>query len=225
MLTLTLLVRRNAGIITFTLAVVVIVVSIVGTALTPARSATPLGDPNASIRPPNPPAGGGDWGGALPPVARPAVVPVSSGDPGAAADTVGQRIDIDHAARMPDERMADAAAAAIACAVGRDLPMDPDLNAVAADLWRIEARDNVASFQRGAELSKSIGLVVMTNIVDLDETGADPSDPCVFGGRNLRDAFPTEAFKDATHIGVAFFPWPTVAGLPQSSLYVIGVRR
>jgi hypothetical protein len=59
MLTLTLLVRRNAGVIAFALAVVVIVVSIVGTALTPARSATPLGDPNASIRPPNPPAGGG----------------------------------------------------------------------------------------------------------------------------------------------------------------------
>jgi hypothetical protein len=222
MLTLTLLVRRNAGVIAFALAVVVIVALIVGTALTPARSATPLGDPNAT--PPTPPASGEDWGSALPPVARPGVVPVSSGDPGTAADTVGQRIDIDHAARMPDERMADAAAA-IACAVGRDLPMDPDLNAVAADLWRIEARDNVASFQRGVELSKSIGLVAMTNIIDLDETGADPSNPCVFGGRDLREAFPTEAFKDATHVGVAFFPWPTTAGLPQSSLYVIGVRR
>ena len=180
---------------------------------------------NPPLSTPDPPASGEDWGSALPPVARPGVVPVSSGDPGAAADTVGQRIDIDHAARMPDERMADAAAAAIACAVGRDLPMDPDLNAVAADLWRIEARDNVASFQRGVELSKSIGLVAMTNIIDLDETGADPSNPCVFGGRDLREAFPTEAFKDATHVGVAFFPWPTTAGLPQSSLYVCIFKR
>jgi hypothetical protein len=54
MLTLTLLVRRNAGVIAFALAVVVIVALIVGTALTPARSATPLGDPNAT--PPTPPA-------------------------------------------------------------------------------------------------------------------------------------------------------------------------
>jgi hypothetical protein len=220
MLPLTLLVRRNAGIITFALAVVVIVALIVGTALTPARGATPLGDPNAVVIEPTvaPPD-------SLPPVARPAAVPVAAGDPNGVDDTTGQHIEIDHAARMPDERMADAAAAAIACAVGRDLPMDPDLNAVAADLWRIEARDNVASFQRGVELSKSIGLVAMTNIVDLDETGADPSNPCVFGGRDLREAFPTEAFKDATHVGVAFFPWPTTAGLPQSSLYVIGVRR
>ena len=28
------------------------------------------------------------------------------------------------------------------------------------------------SLQRGVELSKSIGLVAMTNIIDLDETGA-----------------------------------------------------
>jgi hypothetical protein len=220
MLTLTLLVRRNAGVIAVTITAVLIVAIIAGVALTPARGATPLGDPNAVVVEPTlaPPD-------SLPPVARPAAVPVESGDPNVAPDTTGQHIEIDHAARMPDESKAEAAAAAISCAVGRDLPMDPNLNAVAADLWRIEARDNVASFQRGAELSKSIGLVVMTNIVDLDETGADPSDPCVFGGRNLRDAFPTEAFKDATHIGVAFFPWPTVAGLPQSSLYVIGVRR
>ncbi len=220
MLTLTLLVRRNAGAIAVAIFAVLIVVVIAGVALTPARGATPLGDPNAvvvepTIAPPD----------SLPPVARPAAVPVAAGDPNVASDTAGQHIEIDHATRMPDESKAESAAAAISCAVGRDLPMDPNLNAVAADLWRIEARDNVASFQRGAELSKSIGLVVMTNIVDLDETGADPSDPCVFGGRNLRDAFPTEAFKDATHIGVAFFPWPTVAGLPQSSLYVIGVRR
>ncbi len=220
MLTLTLLVRRNVGAIAITAVAVLIVAVIAGVALTPARGATPLGDPNAVVVQPTlaPPD-------SLPPVARPAAVPVAAGDPNGADDATGQHIEIDHAARMPDESKAEAAAAAVSCAIGRDLPMDPHLNAVAADLWRLEARDNVASFQRGAELAQSIGLVVMTNIVDLDETGADPSNPCIFGGRNLRDAFPTETFKDATHIGVAFFPWPTVAGLPQSSLYVIGVQR
>lgn len=221
MLTLTLLARRNLGVIALTLAVVLIVAVLAGAALTPARGATPLGDPNAAVVEPTVAVPES----ALPPVARPGAVPASSGDPGGAADSTGQHIELDHSARMPDESKAAAAAAAISCAVGRDLPIDPQLNAVAAELWRIEARDNVASFQRGAELSRSIGLVVMTNIIDLHEHGADPSNPCVFGGRDLREAFPTEAFKDATHIGVAFFPWPTVAGLPQSSLYVIGVRR
>ena len=49
MLTLTLLVRRNLGVIAFALIVVAFVVVIAGVALTPARSATPLGDPNAAV--------------------------------------------------------------------------------------------------------------------------------------------------------------------------------
>ena len=73
MLTLTLLVRRNAGVIAVTITAVLIVAIIAGVALTPARGATPLGDPNAvvvepTIAPPD----------SLPPVARPAAVPISS---------------------------------------------------------------------------------------------------------------------------------------------------
>ena len=52
MLTLTLLVRRNLGVIAFALIVVAFVAVIAGVALTPARGATPLGDPNAT--PPTP---------------------------------------------------------------------------------------------------------------------------------------------------------------------------
>ena len=72
MLTLTLLVRRNLGVIAFALIVVAFVAVIAGVALTPARGATPLGDPNAAVVEPTiaPPD-------SLPPVARPAAAPVT----------------------------------------------------------------------------------------------------------------------------------------------------
>jgi hypothetical protein len=49
MLNLAILIRRNAGVIAVAIIAALIVAVIAGVALTPARGATPLGDPNAVV--------------------------------------------------------------------------------------------------------------------------------------------------------------------------------
>jgi len=94
----------NAPTLAITILVILLVALVAGIALAPACGATPLGDPDAPVidRPspstPKPPAIGKDWG-ALPPVARPATVPVSSPD---GIDTSGAVIEIDPALRRPN---------------------------------------------------------------------------------------------------------------------------
>ncbi|MCL6543496.1 MAG: hypothetical protein K6T87_23400, partial [Roseiflexus sp.] len=94
MLNLAILIRRNAGVIAVAIIAALIVAVIAGVALTPACGATPLGDPNAvvvepTIAPPD----------SLPPVARPASVPLSSAE---RIDTSGGVVEIDPATRRPD---------------------------------------------------------------------------------------------------------------------------
>ena len=216
MLTLTLLVRRNAGIITFTLAVVVIVVVIAGVALTPARSATPLGDPNAVVIEPTvaPPD-------SLPPVARPGVVPVSSTE---RIDTSGGVVEIDPATRRPDASVASRFHAAIACVAGRDLTFDPSLDAAAADFWYVETvyRGDFNRMERVARERNLIPKLKRSMLVPgIVAAQLNHADPCIVGDVDLRYFLTASDFDGIDAAGVAFFPMPGFEQEPVSSFMLI----
>ena len=216
MLTLTLLVRRNAGVIAFALAVVVIVALIVGTALTPARSATPLGDPNAVVVEPTlaPPD-------SLPPVARPAAVPVSSTE---RIDTSGGVVEIDPATRRPDPSVASRIHAAVACAAGRDLTFDPALDAAAADFWYVETVYG-GDFNRLERVARERNLIPKLKrsmlVPGVVAAQLNHADPCIVGDVDLRYFLTAADFDGIDAAGVAFFPMPGFEQEPVSSFMLI----
>jgi hypothetical protein len=216
MLTLTLLVRRNLGVIAFALIVVAFVAVIAGVALTPARGATPLGDPNAAVVEPTiaPPD-------SLPPVARPAAVPVSSTE---RIDTSGGVVEIDPATRRPDPGVASRIHAAVACAAGRDLIVDPALDAAAADLWYVETVYN-GDFNRLERVARERNLIPKLKrsmlVPGIVAAQLNHADPCIVGDVDLRYFLTASDFDGIDAAGVAFFPMPGFEQEPVSSFMLI----
>ena len=216
MLTLTLLVRRNAGVIAVTITAVLIVAIIAGVALTPARGATPLGDPNAVVIEPTvaPPD-------SLPPVSRPGVVPVSSTE---RLDSVGGAVDIDPASRRPDPTVAPRIHAALSCVAGRDVLADPNFDAAAADLWYVETVYG-GDFSRMERVARERNLIPYLKfsmlIPGVVVAQMNHADPCIVGDVNLRDIFTAADFDGIDAAGVAFFPMPGFETQPVSSFMVI----
>ena len=216
MLTLTLLVRRNLGVIAFALIVVAFVVVIAGVALTPARSATPLGDPNAAVVEPTlaPPD-------SLPPVARPAAVPISSTG---RIDTSSGVVEIDPATRRPDPGVASRIHAAVACAAGRDLTFDPALDAAAADFWYVETVYG-GDFNRLERVARERNLIPKLKrsmlVPGVVAAQLNHADPCIVGDVDLRYFLTAADFDGIDAAGVAFFPMPGFEQEPVSSFMLI----
>ena len=216
MLTLTLLVRRNAGVIAVAIVATLIVAVIAGVALTPARGATPLGDPNAvvvepTIAPPD----------SLPPVARPAAVPVSSTE---RIDTSGGVVEIDPATRRPDPSVASRIHAAVACAAGRDLTFDPALDAAAADFWYVETVYG-GDFNRLERVARERNLIPKLKrsmlVPGIVAAQLNHADPCIVGDVDLRTFLTADDFDGIDAAGVAFFPMPGFEQEPVSSFMLI----
>jgi len=216
MLTLTLLVRRNAGVIAVAIVATLIVAVIAGVALTPARGATPLGDPNAvvvepTIAPPD----------SLPPVARPAAVPVSSTE---RIDTSGGVVEIDPATRRPDPGVASRIHAAVACAAGRDLTFDPALDAAAADFWYVETVYG-GDFNRLERVARERNLIPKLKrsmlVPGVVAANLNHGDPCIVGDVDLRRILDADDFEGIDAAGVAFFPMPGFEQEPVSSFMLI----
>jgi hypothetical protein len=216
MLTLTLLVRRNLGVIALALTVVAIVAVIAGASLPPARGATPLGDPNAVVVEPTVAVPD-----SLPPMARPGVVPVSSTE---RLDTTSAVMQIDPATRRPDASVASRFHAAIACVAGRDLTFDPSLDAAAADLWYVETvyRGDFNRMERVIrERNLAPNLKFSMLIPGVVAARLNNPDPCIVGDVDLRDIFTAADFDGIDAAGVAFFPMPGFDNHPVASFTVI----
>ena len=215
MLNLAILIRRNAGVIAVAIVATLIVAVIAGVALTPARGATPLGDPNAvvvepTIAPPD----------SLPPVARPAAVPVSSTE---RIDTSGGVVEIDPATRRPDPSVASRIHAAVACAAGRDLTFDPALDA-AADFWYVETVYG-GDFNRLERVARERNLIPKLKrsmlVPGVVAAQLNHADPCIVGDVDLRYFLTAADFDGIDAAGVAFFPMPGFEQEPVSSFMLI----
>ena len=214
MLNLAILIRRNAGVIAVAIIAALIVAVIAGVALTPARGATPLGDPNAvvvepTIAPPD----------SLPPVARPAAVPVSSTE---RIDTSGGVVEIDPATRRPDPSVASRIHAAVACAAGRDLTFDPALDA--ADFWYVETVYG-GDFNRLERVARERNLIPKLKrsmlVPGVVAAQLNHADPCIVGDVDLRYFLTAADFDGIDAAGVAFFPMPGFEQEPVSSFMLI----
>lgn len=216
MLTLTLLVRRNAGVIAVAIIAALIVAVLAGVALTPARGATPLGDPNAVVVEPTlaPPD-------SLPPVARPASVPLSSAE---RIDASGGVVEIDPATRRPDPSVASRIHAAVACAAGRDLTFDPSLDAAAADFWYVETVYG-GDFNRLERVARERNLIPKLKrsmlVPGIVAAQLNHADPCIVGDVDLRRVLDAADFDGIDAAGVAFFPMPGFEQEPVSSFMLI----
>ena len=216
MMKLMILTRRNASVIAVTISAVLIVAIIAGVALTPARGATPLGDPNAvvvepTIAPPD----------SLPPVARPAAVPISSTE---RIDTSGGVVEIDPATRRPDPGVASRIHAAVACAAGRDLTFDPSLDAAAADFWYVETVYG-GDFNRLERVARERNLIPKLKrsmlVPGIVAAQLHHADPCIVGDVDLRYFLAAADFDGIDAAGVAFFPMPGFEQEPVSSFMLI----
>ncbi|MCS6920654.1 MAG: hypothetical protein NZM07_01815 [Elioraea sp.] len=176
-----------------------------------------LGDPSA----PPPVAAADPLPVGQPPLARPAALPPEAvaAQVGGGGGTPPNLIE----ARTPDERFTPAALAAVRCAVGRDLAHDPALDAVAVIIWRADAKGELDAMI--GRLYQEYQISAFTTIPALANQGADPSDPCVFGGMDLRQVLPRDAWGDAATVGVAFFrEQDGPPDFPLSSMVVVGRR-
>lgn len=125
--------------------------------------------------------------------------------------------------RTPDKRFHDAARTSVACAVGQQsLVHDPALDAAAVTIWRAEMSREIDALL--GHLYQEYHMSVFTTIPGLTNQGANPDDPCLFGGIDLRTMMPSTAWNDVVAIGVAFFSEPEHTDDPSSSLVVVGRR-
>lgn len=117
-------------------------------------------------------------------------------DDGASGDDLANSIET----RMPDARYHDAAFAAVQCAIGHPVTRDPALDAIAIEAWRADARGDERRLHAMTLDRRAIDVTFL--VVTLNASPS--SDPCVFGGQNLR-AFRT-LWKDSLSVGIAVFP-------------------
>ncbi len=216
---LVLMLRRHAPVILSAAAVALFIVLGAGAILLAPRSgdARAIGDPSA----PRPVAAAAPAPIGQPPVARPVNLPPEAvgsrdrGRSGASQNLIE--------ARMPDERFHPAASDAVRCAVGHEIARDPALDKVAIAIWRADALGGLDAIL--GRLYQEHGIAVFTTIPALTNQGGDPSDPCRFGGVDLRDILPRDAWGDVKVAGVAFFSEPDgTPDFPLSSMVVVGRR-
>lgn len=178
------------------------------------RNARALGDPNAP-----PPAAAEPAPVGRPPVARPAALPpdaLASGDgAGGAPRNLVE-------ARMPDDRFHPAAIAAVQCVIGREVPHDPALDAVAVAIWRARASAETidAALAEEARIARDANVRMSAVLSGLAASHAAGDDPCRFAEVDLRAQLTHPAWRDARAIGVAFFPEPD-ATAPVSTLVAV----
>lgn len=216
---LALMLRRHAPVMLSVAAVALFIVLGAGATLLAPRSgdARAIGDPSA----PRPVTAAALAPIGRPPIARPVNLPPEAvGSRGRGGSGASQNL---IEARMPDERFHSAALDAVRCAVGHEIARDPALDKVAIAIWRADALGGLDAIL--GRLYQEDGISVFTTIPALTNQGGDPSDQCRFGGMDLREILPRDAWGDVRVAGVAFFSESDgTPDFPLSSMVVVGRR-
>ncbi|MGQ9827639.1 MAG: hypothetical protein ACUVSW_07205 [Roseiflexus sp.] len=205
------LVSNNIGYLAAFVLIALAITILVGVNLRPRTDALALGNPSAPR-----PVAEDEMPVGLPPVARPAV-----NEPSGAESIVTE---IDYASLRPDPAMVARTHAALSCAAGRDIPVDPTLDTAATEFWKNETLFE-GDLNRYVELIEKHRLAPklkkFMRVGGIVVASMNTADPCVFGDVDMRTIFPPEEWEGIDSVGIAFFPVPGMSDQPVASFEVL----